>query len=274
MIITDNKEINIVVTGSGGFIGKHLVSILKKTTANITELHHEQLLKGEFKIPMETDYIFHLAAAGNYYTKTSPMEIIMSNILVTQHLLEQTAHIDYRAFVNFSSSSVGLTRPTFYSVTKKTAEDLCRMYHLDYGKPIVSVRPFSVTGVGEQSQHLIPKLIDSCKNGTEMQFVVLPKHDYIDVEDLIDGVLTLVKNIDRSKGRVVDLGFGASYSNGQVRDIVEHETKKKANLKVVKYMRSYDTRDWVADNNFMKSLGWKPQKYLDSSIRDMIIAND
>lgn len=47
-------------------------------------------------------------------------------------------------------------------------------------------------------------------------------------------------------------------------------TGKKANLKMVDKMRTYDNTHWVVDNSEMLKLGWKPEVSLEESIRRMV----
>jgi len=111
--------------------------------------------------------------------------------------------------------------------------------------PWIIVRPSSVTGVGEQEQHLIPKLIKSCLDGVEMPFVGEPTHDYIDVEDFVKGVMYLTENINKYRNQTFQISSGISYSNEDVKNMVESITGKEANIKRVENMRKYDTEKWI-----------------------------
>src|ERR1700730_17107932 len=106
-------------------------------------------------------HVFHLAAqAGvrkswgrdfNIYT--------LNNIEATQVLLEACRQVTLERLVYASSSSVygdnvampmredGLPQPVSpYGVTKLAAEQLCYLYHVNYGVPTVSLRYFTVYG--------------------------------------------------------------------------------------------------------------------------------
>ena len=124
-------------------------------------------------------------------------------------------------------------------------------------------------GVGEQKEHLIPKLIDSCLYGTEMPFISEPVHDFLDVEDFVDALL-IVKDKAQFKGEIYEVGTGTQTSNQEVRLLVEDITGKKANIRPVGNMRAYDTRDWRSNNERIYSLGWEPKKSLRESIGKMV----
>ena len=103
-----------------------------------------------------------------------------------------------------------------------------------------------------------------------MKFVPEPVHDFIDVDDLCQGVRLILKNIKSVSGEIFHLGCGIQYSNQEVLKIVESVTGKKANVSVVKSMRDYDSSLWVADNSKLKALGWKQTKTLRKSIKEMV----
>ena len=135
-------------------------------------------------------------------------------------------------------------------------------------KPYLIVRPSSVTGVGEQSQHLIPTLIRSCIDGEEMPFVGEPKHDFIDIDDFCNGLVTLIK--EGVYNQTVNISSGIQYSNEDVKKMVEVVTGKKANIKRVKSMRKYDTDKWIVkpDIKGIKPLIISIQQMVDEYTRE------
>src|SRR5215210_7951971 len=109
----------------------------------------------------EVDAVFHLAAeprvrsswGGRFET------YVRNNILATQHLLEAMRRAQPRPLVFASSSSVYGETETFptpeeatprpfspYGVTKLSAEQLCMLYHRNFGLPVIALRLFTVYG--------------------------------------------------------------------------------------------------------------------------------
>lgn len=99
-----------------------------------------------------------------------------------------------------------------------------------------------------------------------MDFVPEPCHDYVDVEDVADGLIYLAEN--KMTG-IHELGSVVATSNEQVLEMVEAATGKKANVRVVKQLRDYDTKDWYCREPVF---GWKPKKTLSQSIQEMVEA--
>jgi UDP-glucose 4-epimerase len=106
-------------------------------------------------------HVFHLAAqAGVRKSWGRDFDIYtVNNIEATQLLLEACTTIALEKFVYASSSSVYgddtampmredmMVQPVSpYGVTKLAAEQLCHLYHVNYGLPTVSLRYFTVYG--------------------------------------------------------------------------------------------------------------------------------
>lgn len=262
------------ISGAHGFIAQHLTKALEDKGYEVYGIPRNFLFEPDklraFFLMKEPELIFHLAAYGNHYEQNKENEIIESNYLATFSMLKASKEINYKAFVNVSSSSVTLPHETFYSATKAGAERLAKAFCDEYQKPIVTVRPYTVIGKGESPKHLIPTLIRSCELGEPMKFVGEPTHDYIDVRDFVGAVLTIVDNIGDLKGKSVPIGMGKKITNEYILSLVEKALEKSANIERVSQMRQYDTKDWVSNPEIIKSLGWKNTHTLEETIQWMI----
>lgn len=244
------------VTGSSGFIGKHLVSKLSGKTVTIP---HGKIMDYKFR---DFRRFYFLSTYGNMADHKDPLKILEANIAhlryVIESILEKKLNCD--SFVFTSSSSVLLPVQTQYSVSKRAAEDMLKLTSLPY----CIIRPYTVIGVGEQKAHLIPTLIRSCLEGWQIEFVPDATHDYIDVDDVVRAMLTLSK--EKSTG-IFELGKGIAITNQEVLDIVEEVTGKKANITVVDQLREYDSRKWCCK---ITGERWPDLKPLRKSIEEMV----
>ena len=263
-----------VISGKSGFLGKALTEKLENQGIEVIGIPRELLTQKEelnqFFHRENPDYIFHLATHGNMADHDDIDLTWVVNAFGIYTMLAASQQIPYKAFINISSSSVLLPRSTVYSAGKAAAESLCKAWVDMYGKPIVSIRPSSITGVGEQESHLIPKLIDSCLTGEQIPFVPEPTHDFIDVSDVVSALLILKERAEDYKGLVFNVSSNKSYSNQDVKELVEKLTGKNANVKIKQTLRSYDTPNWIVNNKNMKALGWKPKVSLILSLVNMI----
>lgn len=247
-------------TGLNGFIGTRL----KQKIDGIVGIPHEQISTVRLK---NFNYFYYLSSYGNLADQKDINETIQANLTDPIDIVCRTQEINYKSFVFFSTSSVNLEIQTPYSRAKKAAEQVMLSFIESQNKPICIIRPYSVTGVGEQEKHLIPTLIRSCLRGTPVNLVKEPVHDFIDVEDVVNGVINLS---DHGVKGIFELGTGKKHSNQEVLEIVEDVTKKKANVTYVESMRKYDSENWVCTNYRARGWGWMPRKSLETSITEMV----
>lgn len=231
----------ILITGGNSFVGKHLVKRLEPDN-EVTTIPHQNLTDN--LILEDYDYIFSLHSYGNLHSQTDRQETFKGNVTTNFNLLEALRNTDYKKFIYVSSSSVGLPIQTLYSTTKKMTEELTKLY-----PNTTIVKPYSITGVGEQKEHLIPTLIDAAFTGKTIDFVTEPTHDFIDVEDVVRrliSAMTLKKAPEFDAFGMMLVGSGIKYSNQEVLNIVQDVTGKQININPVESLRDYDTWNWVA----------------------------
>ena len=219
-----------LVTGSHGFLGSHLVSRLEQMGWEV--------LKGdrEGTVP-KVDYVFDCAAYGNLYTHEDIDRILEANYYRVKRLLDNCKKVKPKSIVLTSSSSVSLPVQTVYSASKVLMEELAQQYDL----PIVIVRPHKPYGIGDDPAHLIPKIFGSCLKGEILEIDPAPVHDYVYIEDYINILIVLAKNV---KQDIVEIGTGKPTSNIEILARIERITGYKANYILSDKSRNYDSLDW------------------------------
>ena len=189
---------NILVTGTAGFIGSHLSERLVDLghsvrgidcltdyyARSLKELNASELInQGVTFLPLDlaqddlssavrdVDVLYHLAAQPGLSATTTFQTYVRNNITATHRLLEAVKQSpSLRGFINISTSSVygadatgsetSEPKPTsYYGVTKLAAEQLVLAYARDQELPACSLRLFSVFGPRERPEKLYPKLI-------------------------------------------------------------------------------------------------------------------
>lgn len=256
----------VLVTGSHGFIGSHLVKRLEKEGYKVIKVPHDNFYENVSRILNDhpnIDYVFHFSAYGNHSTQKDPHMTIKANVGDTATLLYLLRDINYKKFIFCSTSSVygrhstpmneqDLCSPeTFYAYTKLMAE---RMVESN-GKATV-IRPFSVYGEGEADHRFIPTVIRSIITNTTLTLDPYATHDWIYIDDFIDGVmLSMITDY-----LWLNIGTGIMYENKEIVSVIEYILKKKASIAAYKSLRPNDSALWVADNRRLMYLGWK-QKY-------------
>lgn len=276
----------VAISGVNGFLGKNLAGILVERGLKVAGIPREILTMPDglqdIMEEIQPDYVIHLAAYGNHSHHSDYIdEIFATNVIKTYNLLRATANVDYKAFINVSSSSVYGTKPvamkenmileptTLYACTKAAGEDLALMYNRVLRKPIISVRPFSVYGPGEAEFRFIPKVIECMVKGKSLDLVKEPVHDWIYIEDFIEGIFTCIDNVDKLTGQTVNIGTGRQHTNEEIVDILLTMKSEPAfPINVVEGVRDFDTDNWRANVTKLKSFGWKPKFPLKRGLKE------
>lgn len=264
---------NALLTGANGFIGSHISQELKKRGYTVIPLIHENLTNvtflTRFTEEISPKIIIHCAGYGNHSTQTSETEMVLSNILMLQNLIEATKQLKYSAFINVSTSSVyGRTRlpmkehlplngESMYAATKIAGEKIAKHYAQTYKLPIVTVRPFSVYGEGEADFRFIPTIVKSIVTGERFPLDPLSNHDWIYVKDFVRGVMYAVEYAVKLRGQELNIGTGEQHTNKEVVDMLSAAAGKKANYSFSPRMRAYDGSNWTAHIKKLESLGFR-----------------
>lgn len=208
----------IIITGSEGFLGSHLVPLLKEHT--IWRWDHKtghNIFDDDFEKRMKwADVVIHLVAltsVGNSFGKEK--DYINLNVLGTARVLQLA--LKYNVKVIFVSSGAIYQRNLSpYALSKAMADDLCsslQPYH-----PITILRPFNIFGIGMnyKQESLVQNFVEGAKkglitiNGTGEQ-----TRDFINVRDVALIIKAAIdpkwdsKTVDVATGEVVTINYVA-----------------------------------------------------------------
>jgi len=147
----------------------------------------------EGTIPEPVDYIFDLAAYGNYYNQLDLNKTLNVNYNRVGRILANPLMKRIKGAVFTSSSTVGLAVHNGYTHTKGLMELAVTAVQARLDIPVTVLRPYTVYGIGDSPRHFIPTVFNSCINGTPMRLDPLPIHDYVWVEDLVNIYMALVE---------------------------------------------------------------------------------
>lgn len=201
----------------------------------------------EGNVPTKVDAVIDCAAYGNLSDQIDMRKMHEVNWIRFNRLMENAIFKGVPFLIATSSSSVSLNVQTPYSATKVLQEyELSALSRIGFDKKILNsaiVRPYTIYGVGDNEKHLIPKLFDSCLNGTFLNLSLQPTHDYIYVDDLVDIYINLLK---KPRKVIVQAGTGVATSNAEVALLIEWITNKKINFDLNENSYNYDNQLWCA----------------------------
>ncbi len=145
------------------------------------------------------EIVYHLAAIGSVpYSYSAPRSFVDTNTIGTLHVLEAVRACQTPRLVHTSTSETYGTARTVpiseahplqaqspYAASKVAADKLVESYHLSFGVPAVTLRPFNTYGPRQSTRAVIPQIITQLASGSrELMLGALdPTRDFSYVTD-------------------------------------------------------------------------------------------
>jgi GDP-L-fucose synthase len=244
----------IVVTGGTGFLGTHLVNLLKKEKpkkiiAVSSKDHDLRKAESSKKLFKGVDIVIHLAAnvGGIGYNHENPATLFYDNIMMGV----QTIHEAHRAGVEkFIALGTICAYPKFtpipfreeslwdgypeetnapYGLAKKMLLVQAQSYRQQYGFNIIYLLPVNLYGPGDsfdpERSHVIPALITKfikAKEKDKPEVIVwgtgTPTREFLYVEDAARGIILATKYYNKSEP--VNLGSSFEISISELAHLI------------------------------------------------------
>jgi len=303
----------VLVTGAGGFIGSHLAEELVRQGATTRALVRyvsdgnwgfldETPLKADLEVVSGDitdrdlihaavrgmDVIFHLAALiAIPYSYRAPASYVATNIGGTLNVLQASHEQGVARLVHASTSEVyGTARyvpideahplqgQSPYSASKIGADKIAEAFHLSFGVPVVTIRPFNTYGPRQSARAVIPTIISQCLAGDVVRLGSLaPTRDFTYVADTVEGFL-LAGSADTAVGETVNLGVGQEIAIGDLALTIAALMGKKIKIEPVdERVRPPDSEVAQLLSNNAKAerlLGWRPKVSLQEGLQKTI----
>ena len=227
------------------------------------------------------DCVFHLAAqAGVRASWGRNFDIYLkNNIRVTQKLLEASKGLPLKKFIYASSSSVyGLT-PTLpmletnpvhplspYGVSKLAAEQLCFLYHKNFGVPTTSLRFFTVYGPSQRPDMAFHKFFKALAEDREIAVFGdgQQTRDFTFVDDIVQASLAAL--VSGKPGETYNIGGGHRKKLADVIRLMEGISRMKARVLWTEKQKGDVPDTWADIRKARQDLGYSPKTRLDEGL--------
>jgi dTDP-glucose 4,6-dehydratase len=178
----------------------------------------------------DIDIIFHLGALiAIPYSYIHPREVSMTNVLGTLNILSAARDTGRALVVHTSTSEVygtaqyipmdekhPLQAQSPYAASKIAADKLAQSFHLSFGLPVVTIRPFNTYGPRQSDRAIIPTIISQALSRHELTLGALePTRDFTFVADTVRGFLAAAL-APAAIGQEINLGSNAEISIGEL----------------------------------------------------------
>ena len=232
---------NVLVTGGCGFIGGHLVKLLKDTYPGINIIVvddlrtpgnysikgvkyfytsiQDELLVADLKDNYSFDTIFHLANTPRVRRAIEfPAETIDNNVTSTTAVCEiALAHSSHVYFAQ--SSSVQYvedgTGQNAYTLSKLFADDILQLYMEQYGLQVTNMFFYSVYGPREADYGPYSTVVRRFKQRVEENEPLeiygngTKQRDLTHVTDVVTNMMLMCEDPRIKSGEMMDVHFGA-----------------------------------------------------------------
>lgn len=261
---------NIAITGTTGFLGKHLIEKLKRKNLNysIFDRKKHNLLEPEtLKDLIERkDVVIHLAGIN-----IGPSDKIMNiNVLGTLGLLEAIVKCSPNAKIIFVSTFQVYVPHSLYGLSKKFAEDLIKYYVFLYKIKASVLRLTNIYGPGCKPFYnsVIATFVDQIKHNNAI-FIYgngTRKRDYLYIEDAVDAIVKAVF-FDPTNIEFFDICSGKFTTTNRIVKILSEISSNQVKVVYNKDVKSYE---WGLKNNFARAnklLKWKPVTNIEQGLK-------
>ncbi len=232
------------------------------------------------------EIVYHLGALiAIPYSYVHPVDVVQTNVMGTANVLSACrASSALRVLVHTSTSEVyGTARyvpideqhplqgQSPYSASKIGADMLATSYHLSFGLPVVTVRPFNTYGPRQSLRAVIPTIISQALAGGPIRLGALtPRRDLTFVTDTVDGFLRAAAT-RQAIGQTINLGTGVDVSIGElattILEIIGCDAPIELDEERLRPEQSEVMRLQSSNQRAKDIMGWKPVVSLSAGLR-------
>lgn len=305
----DWSKKTVLVTGAGGFIGSHLTEQMVRLGAKTRALVHYNAAgrwgwldsspqKGDIEVVLGdiqdpdcvrqatsgVDVIFHLAALiAIPYSYRAPLSYIRTNIEGTLNVLQAARQHGISLVVQTSTSEVygsalavpisedhPLQGQSPYAASKIGSDKLAEAFHLSYGLPVATIRPFNTFGPRQSARAIIPTIITQALTRSTVRLGhTQPTRDFNYVADTVAGFVRVAES-PQSVGRVINIGSGREISVGDLAAMIVKLVGREVSIEVEDQRKrpaqSEVARLCAGNERAQALLGWMPQHSLQDGL--------
>lgn len=266
---------NILIIGSKGYLGKHIIRYLNNTNSvYVLDRNdiNEFIRSGKIRIKIRFDVLVNCIV--DYHNNSA--QIIESNFFLPIKIcqkIEKSTDFQIFHFDSFYSKFFTLAPRNPYLLSKKSMLEWAEVFHLENpGITTFVLRLEHVVGKDESGKKFNSWLINSLRSNQNISLSKSNhKIDIIYFEDILVLIKLLIDN-DFFKGqfKILEVGSGKNYSIETFAQKIKAKLKSESKITYDKTLDDYKTRSSLSNIKELIDLGWKPKSDIDEII-DLIL---
>ena len=289
-----------LVTGSNGFVGRHLVDHLRSEGDDVLTTDRSDggpdLLDSaaweSLMIELATEVVYHLAGDADVGGSWAhPRETFRVNAEGTLNVLlaaeaagvSRVLHVGSAdVYGRVSSAELPITEDhrlqpvSPYAASKVAADFLALQASVGLGLDVVRVRPFNHIGPGQSEQFVAPAIAlriarNELGDGEEVTVGNLsPRRDLTDVRDVVRAYRLLVAQ--GADGEVYNVCSGQAFAISEIAEqLMSMATRPMRLSPDPDLQRPVDTPVLVGSNARVRAVtGWRPEIPISTTLKDLM----
>lgn len=225
----------------------------------------------------EIEYVLHLGAQPIVTTAFfNPLETFRTNINGTINILEATRKLSTIKAVIIASSDkaygkkeklpytedMALKGESPYEVSKSCADLISLSYAKTYGLPVAVTRFGNIYGPGDLNfNRIVPGTIKAGIRDTVLDIRSNGKtiREYLYVEDVVNGYLALIENIEKTKGEAFNFGSGERFTVLEVVKKIGKIMNKKIKTRILNSAQNEIPEQYLCAQKVKDRIGWNAE---------------
>ena len=294
---------NILITGSLGFLGRHTARKLKNINNTIYGLgrgkasvdflknwgidfwHESDInLQSISNINIKFDLIVHCGGGSSVgFSNNNPIQDFNNSAYTTLCLLEYVRKSNTNCKFIYPSSPAVLgsfskrnIKPnkefkpiSSYGFNKQLAEEMCFFYSRKHGIPVGIIRFFSIYG-NDLKKQLLWDACNKIKIDSAIFFFSFNEtRDWIHVNDAVEIINCFSEKLKKFK--IINAGTGIATENRVIIEMINNHFPNDVKIKFNNQIKKGDPQHFCADISSTLNYGWIPKVKIEDGIKDYVL---